>query len=68
MVQLNSTASPPVLMLLHGMFGQSDNWRSCAVRLARHWRVIAPDLPVLDLPLVTRGCAVLSITWRSFGP
>jgi len=55
MVQLNPTASPPVLMLLHGMFGQSDNWRSCAVRLARHWRVIAPDLPVLDLPLGDTG-------------
>jgi pimeloyl-ACP methyl ester carboxylesterase len=50
MVQVNSTASAPVLLLLHGMFGRSDDWRACATRLATHWRVIAPDLPVLDLP------------------
>jgi pimeloyl-ACP methyl ester carboxylesterase len=40
----------PVLLLLHGMFGGSEDWRACAAHLARHWRVITPDLPVLDLP------------------
>jgi pimeloyl-ACP methyl ester carboxylesterase len=50
MAQMKPTATPPVLLLLHGMFGRSDDWRACAAHLATHWRVITPDLPVLDLP------------------
>jgi pimeloyl-ACP methyl ester carboxylesterase len=55
MVQMIPTTSPPVLLLLHGMFGRSDDWRPCAARLAAHWRVIAPDLPVLNLPRSETG-------------
>jgi pimeloyl-ACP methyl ester carboxylesterase len=43
-------AAQPALLLLHGMFSGSADWQACAVRLATHWRVIVPDLPVLDLP------------------
>jgi pimeloyl-ACP methyl ester carboxylesterase len=42
--------SHPAILLLHGMFGRADNWQSCARHLSAHWRVLAPTLPVLDLP------------------
>ncbi len=50
MAPLNPKGPPPVLLLLHGMFGGSADWRACAAELGIHWQVIAPDLPVLDLP------------------
>lgn len=34
-----------VLLLLHGMAGSSQTWRSVIRPLSRHYRVIAPDLP-----------------------
>ncbi|WP_277243643.1 alpha/beta fold hydrolase [Mycolicibacterium obuense] len=33
-----------VLLLIHGMAGSSDTWRSVIPRLAKRYRVIAPDL------------------------
>jgi pimeloyl-ACP methyl ester carboxylesterase len=35
----------PVLLLIHGMAGTCENWRSVIEPLARHHTVIAPDLP-----------------------
>jgi len=35
----------PVVLLLHGTGGASHSWRDVAPRLARHWRVLVPDLP-----------------------
>ena len=35
----------PVLLLIHGMAGTCENWRSVLEPLARHHTVIAPDLP-----------------------
>jgi len=35
----------PVLLLIHGMAGTCENWRSVLEPLARHNTVIAPDLP-----------------------
>ena len=49
----------PVVLLLHGMFGASHNWRACASRLERRWDVRAPDLPVLDMPPETTGVPAL---------
>ena len=40
----------PAVVLLHGMFGNAENWRPCAERLSPQWRVLVPELPVLDLP------------------
>jgi pimeloyl-ACP methyl ester carboxylesterase len=37
--------SGPVLLLIHGMAGTSDNWRGVIEPLARAHTVIAPDLP-----------------------
>ncbi len=34
-----------VVLLLHGMAGSSQTWRSVVRPLARHYRVLAPDLP-----------------------
>lgn len=34
-----------VLLLLHGMAGSSQTWRSVIKPLSRQFRVIAPDLP-----------------------
>jgi len=50
MAPQNPTAPPPAFLLLHGMFGGSADWRACAAHLSAHWQVLAPDLPVLDLP------------------
>ena len=35
----------PVLLLVHGMAGSSENWGEVVERLARRHTVIAPDLP-----------------------
>ena len=35
----------PVLLLIHGIAGQCENWREAIEPLARHHTVIAPDLP-----------------------
>jgi pimeloyl-ACP methyl ester carboxylesterase len=35
----------PVLLLIHGMAGTCENWRSVIEPLTRHHTVIAPDLP-----------------------
>ena len=35
----------PVLLLIHGMAGTCENWREVIEPLARHYTVIAPDLP-----------------------
>jgi pimeloyl-ACP methyl ester carboxylesterase len=35
----------PVLLLVHGMGGNFENWREAIGPLARHHTVIAPDLP-----------------------
>jgi pimeloyl-ACP methyl ester carboxylesterase len=35
----------PALLLIHGMAGTCENWRSVIEPLARHHTVIAPDLP-----------------------
>ncbi|HET9442039.1 MAG TPA: alpha/beta fold hydrolase [Acidimicrobiales bacterium] len=37
-------ADLPVLLLVHGMAGSSTTWRAAMPALARHYRVIAPDL------------------------
>jgi pimeloyl-ACP methyl ester carboxylesterase len=37
--------SGPVLLLIHGMGGSYENWKEVIDPLARHYTVIAPDLP-----------------------
>ncbi len=32
------------VLILHGIFGMSDNWHTIAKQLSRHFRVIVPDL------------------------
>ena len=34
----------PILVILHGLFGSSDNWMSIAKKLEEHFTVIIPDL------------------------
>jgi 2-succinyl-6-hydroxy-2,4-cyclohexadiene-1-carboxylate synthase len=41
---LGPTDAPPVL-LLHGFLGRGTDWDPVALRLARRFRVLAPDLP-----------------------
>jgi pimeloyl-ACP methyl ester carboxylesterase len=38
-------ASPPPVVLVHGLGGTIENWRGIAPELARKHRVIVPDLP-----------------------
>ena len=35
----------PVVLLIHGMAGNCENWRAVIEPLARHHTIIAPDLP-----------------------
>lgn len=35
----------PVLLLIHGIAGSSENWEAVIAPLARHHTVVAPDLP-----------------------
>jgi len=37
--------SGPVLLLIHGMAGTYETWRAVIEPLARHYTVLAPDLP-----------------------
>ncbi|NNL96283.1 MAG: alpha/beta hydrolase [Xanthomonadales bacterium] len=37
--------SGPILLLIHGFGADADNWLLVARRLARHFHIIAPDLP-----------------------
>jgi pimeloyl-ACP methyl ester carboxylesterase len=37
--------SGPVLLLIHGMAGNFENWKAVIEPLARHHTVVAPDLP-----------------------
>jgi esterase len=36
--------SGPPLVILHGLYGSSDNWATIAVKLSSHFTVIIPDL------------------------
>ncbi len=45
----------PVLLLIHGMAGTCENWRDVIEPLARHYTVIAPDLPGHGLSAGGRG-------------
>ncbi|HEY1853459.1 MAG TPA: alpha/beta fold hydrolase [Solirubrobacterales bacterium] len=44
-VSYTETGSGPVLLLVHGMAGSTENWREVIEPLARAQTVIAPDLP-----------------------
>jgi pimeloyl-ACP methyl ester carboxylesterase len=39
----------PLLLLLHGFFGNAHNWRACVETLSRRWKVFAPQLPFFGL-------------------
>ena len=41
--QIQGDGAP--LMILHGLFGSSDNWRSIASQLSQERQVISVDLP-----------------------
>ena len=43
-------AEKPVVVLLHGMFGSASGWGACLEHLAHRWKVMAPELPVFELP------------------
>jgi pimeloyl-ACP methyl ester carboxylesterase len=35
----------PTFVFLHGLGDEADTWRHIIAPMARHWRVVAPDLP-----------------------
>jgi hypothetical protein len=43
-VAYREAGSGEVVLLIHGMAGSSDAWRAVLPELAKHYRVIAPDL------------------------
>jgi pimeloyl-ACP methyl ester carboxylesterase len=43
-VAYRESGSGEVVMLIHGMAGSSDTWQAVVPELARHYRVVAPDL------------------------
>ena len=51
------------LLIIHGLFGSSRNWRSLGKQFAQHYRVILPDLrnhgdspfdPAIDYELLVK--------------
>ncbi len=44
-VAYTEAGSGPVLLLVHGMAGSTENWREVIEPLAQNYTVIAPDLP-----------------------
>jgi len=51
----------PAVLLLHGMLGETDNWRTTLPALARaRYRAIAPRLPVYTAPLPDTNVAGLA--------
>lgn len=38
-------------LLLQRMFGKPENWHACAEHLSPRWKVMAPALPIFELPL-----------------
>lgn len=45
MLHSDTLGSGPDLIILHGLFGSGDNWRSIAKSLSEHYRVHLLDLP-----------------------
>lgn len=45
MLYSHSLGKGPNLIILHGLFGSGDNWRSVAKALSEHYRVHCLDLP-----------------------
>jgi pimeloyl-ACP methyl ester carboxylesterase len=43
-VAYREAGSGEVLLLIHGMAGSSETWRAVLPQLAKHYRVVAPDL------------------------
>ena len=50
------------LVLLHGMFGNVGQWQECAEHLSEGWRVMRPELPVLETVPDARALCVLADT------
>ena len=44
------TGSGPVVILLHGLFGNLSIWKPVIAALRNHYRVIVPRLPLFGLP------------------
>ena len=56
----------PVLLLLHGTGAATHSWRAMLPLLARHFTVVAPDLPghgFTDAPATAR-LSLPGMTWR----
>ena len=62
-VAYRDEGSGEVLLLIHGMAGSSDAWRELIPRLAKSYRVVAPDL--LGQTVVGRHSAKLAATSRT---
>jgi pimeloyl-ACP methyl ester carboxylesterase len=44
-IAYRTTGEGPVVVLIHGMAGSSATWEAAIPGLAKHFRVVAPDLP-----------------------
>lgn len=45
------TGTGPVVVLLHGLFGNVDMWKPVIAELKKDYRVIVPRLPLFELPI-----------------
>lgn len=48
---LDTETNGPVLMLLHGLFGQMSNFTDIIRHFGAHRRVVVPILPIYEMPL-----------------
>jgi 2-hydroxy-6-oxonona-2,4-dienedioate hydrolase len=53
------TAERPALLFLHGMFSRESDWIESVNYFRDSWRVVAPKLPVCDLPREETGVSGL---------
>ena len=58
--------SGKTFVLLHGLFGTSDNFRGVAEILARKYRVLVPQLPLYSMPLSQTNVRSLSLYLSDF--
>src|SRR6187431_308044 len=45
-----STGSGPVVILIHGLFGNLGMWKFVVAALKNNFQVVVPRLPLLELP------------------
>ena len=63
-LHFRSMGQGPALIILHGLFGSSDNWQTLAKRFSEHYTVYLVDQRTHGRSVVGRVCSSGRITRR----